>query len=79
MASSWLRHLGSGDTRFHAIVTIVFGGSVKTRCRGTWPASDAVEESESPADDQRCAGCQRVLVDLGMIERGLVELAKATP
>lgn len=69
MSVIWARHnVGSS---WCAILTIS-GGSVQTYCRGRWLASDPYQESASPPHDERCGGCQRIVID--PVELGLSEL-----
>lgn len=57
--NSWARP--AGDSRFHALAAVHFGGSIVTRCRGRWPVSHEAEEQSEPPQDERCAACVREL------------------
>ncbi len=58
-----------GDSKFHAISAVVFGGSMTTRCRGRWPSGHETEQADDPPDADRCCACVRDLAryafDLG--------------
>lgn len=79
----WARH--SGDTRFHAVE--IDHGMVSTLgCNGSWPVTDDYETEARPAIADRCTACQAQYVARKTrrlaqqrIERGLGELAAATP
>ena len=60
----WARHIASGDTRFHAVSAVVFGGSLITRCRGRWPERDAIESHDAPPVDECCGACLREVAEV---------------
>lgn len=74
---TWLRHIG--DSKFH-VADMATKGQVRTRCNGSWPIDDEfTEQSESPQYEERCDACQRALIDVMRIERGLDELVRNSP
>lgn len=71
MAQDWFQH-PNNDTRWHA--GRVDSGRVLTLCRGSWPLSDGYAHLYAPPQELRCECCQRALIDVKQIERGLDEL-----
>ena len=71
----WARH--EGGPSFHAISAMEFKGSVVTRCNGRWSTSDVWEERTEPPHELKCDECQRRLVELRCVERGLDELEQS--
>lgn len=73
--SLWKRH--AGDAKFHTGAPR--DGSYVTYCRGRWPLADVdrglVEEHASPPHNERCESCQRQLIEVMRVNRGLRELA----
>ncbi len=73
----WARHTLS--TAFCEVVGANDAGRTHTSCRGSWPAGDVVEVSDTPPRDERCDECVRVGIERKEVERGLAELVAQAP
>lgn len=54
----WARH--DDSVPYCDVVAENDGGRTRTRCRGSWPATDEVETIENPPHAQRCGACVRI-------------------
>ncbi len=73
---TWVRVTALAAFSWHAVSDTV-GGSVVTLCRGRWSVAEPYQTEERPPIADRCAACQRAVVDQQpmdlRLKRALVE------